>query len=74
MNRITLNIIQLALGLTLTLLILIQSQGGGLGSTFGGFGGFYRSKRGLEKLIYVSTIIVAALFFGLALVNFILFI
>jgi len=46
----------------LILVILLQAKGSGLSSTFGGEGGFYRSKRGVEKLFVYLTVILAALF------------
>lgn len=44
-------------------LIILQAKGTGLGSTFGGDMGFYGTKRGAEKLVFISTIIVSVLFF-----------
>ena len=49
--------------------ILIQSQGTGLSSSFGGEGGSYRTRRGLEKTLFRATIVLAALFFSVALLN-----
>ncbi len=57
-----LDILQILLSLVLTLLVLVQSKGTGLSSAFGGFGGAYRSKRGLEKSIFIATIIVSISF------------
>lgn len=42
--------------------ILLQSQGTGLGTTFGGEGNSYRSKRGAEKIIFNLTIVMAVVF------------
>ncbi len=43
--------------------ILLQQKGAGLSSAFGGnSGGFYRTKRGFEKTLFVSTIVLGALF------------
>lgn len=42
--------------------ILIQAKGTGLGSTFGGGGESYRSKRGVEKVIVYATISLIAAF------------
>lgn len=58
----TLNIAQLIISLILIVLILMQQRGAGLGSAFGGEGGVYYKKRGLEKLIFVATIVFAILF------------
>jgi protein translocase SecG subunit len=44
--------------------ILLQNRGGGLGTIFGGSGGgeYYRSRRGIEGLLYNSTIVLAIVF------------
>jgi preprotein translocase subunit SecG len=56
-------IIQIILCILLVISILLQVRGSGLGTIFGGAGGeFYRSKRGIEKFLYRSTIILAILF------------
>lgn len=64
-----LNIAQLVLAILLTLAILIQARGTGLGAAFGGDGNMYRTKRGIEKKLYQLTIVLAILFFGVALAN-----
>ena len=53
---------QIAVSLLLTVAILLQQKGTGLGSTFGGSGQMYRSKRGIEKTLFVATIVLGALF------------
>lgn len=55
-------IAEIVLGLLLIVLIVLQSKGTGMGSTFGGDMGFYGTKRGAEKMLFVLTIIVATLF------------
>lgn len=62
-------ILQLATSITLITLILLQSKGTGLGSAFGGSGGVYRSKRGIEKLFMLLTIIFACLFFLISILQ-----
>jgi preprotein translocase subunit SecG len=48
--------------------ILLQAKGGGLGSAFGGDNtSIHRTRRGFEKLLFQFTIIIAFVFFGLAL-------
>ena len=49
--------------------ILLQAKGSGLSTVFGGGGGFYRSKRGVEKLFVYLTIILAAAFLVLSIVQ-----
>lgn len=46
----------------LILFILLQAKGSGLGSAFGGEGNIYRTKRGLEKGLFILTIITAVIF------------
>lgn len=53
------SIIQIILGVLLILVIIIQQKGSGLGSAFGGDMGFYRSKRGVEKLLFYATIVLS---------------
>ena len=57
------------LGLILIGLIILQSKGTGLGSTFGGDMGFYGTKRGAEKMLFILTIIIAVLFFILSIIG-----
>lgn len=49
--------------------VILQNRGAGVGGIFGGEGGVYRTKRGAEKLLYNATIVLAVLFFGVALYN-----
>jgi len=53
---------QLILAVLVIVTILLQQQGSGLGAAFGGEGNFYRSKRGLEKILFYATIVFIALF------------
>lgn len=59
----TLLILQILLGIGLTVTILMQSRGVGLGRAWGGSGMAYHSKRGVEKLVFRATIVLATLFF-----------
>ena len=65
-------IIEIILGISLVGLVVMQSKGTGLGSTFGGDMGFYGTKRGAEKMLFVLTIIVATLFLLTALIGVII--
>jgi protein translocase SecG subunit len=55
--------------LLLAVSILLQNRNGGLGTVFGGSSGgeSYRSRRGLEAILYNSTLILGFLFAGLAI-------
>ena len=67
--KIYLTFFQIFVSALLIIAILLQSQGGGLGSAFGGQGEPYRSKRGMEKLVFYSTIGLAVLFFVSSILN-----
>lgn len=49
--------------------ILIQAKGTGLGSAWGGTGEFYRSKRGVEKILFIASIVLAACFILISIIN-----
>lgn len=55
-------ILQPIVALLLILVILIQRRGSGLAAVFGGTGGFYATKRGAEKVLAVSTIVLMIAF------------
>ena len=65
-------IAQIVSAVILIILILLQNRGGGLSGVFGGseVSGLYRTKRGLEKNIFILTIIFSILFLGLSVGNF----
>lgn len=44
------------------LLILLQQRGASLGAGFGSSGELYTTRRGLEKSLYVATIVFAVIF------------
>ncbi|HBK33627.1 TPA: preprotein translocase subunit SecG [Candidatus Uhrbacteria bacterium] len=69
MSSQILSYVQLVLAVLLVGCILIQARGAGLGAIFGGEGNIYRTKRGMEKRIFQATIIIAILFFCVALAN-----
>jgi preprotein translocase subunit SecG len=63
------NIAQIVLAILLTTAIMVQASGTGLGAAFGGGGNVYRTKRGAEKKLFQLTVILAILFFAVALAN-----
>jgi preprotein translocase subunit SecG len=66
--KIALTVIQIVIAIGLIGLILIQSSKGGLGSAWGG-GGEFRTRRGAEKIVFKSTIVVAVLFLIVSILN-----
>ena len=67
MTQQILSYFQIAVAVLIGLAILLQQKGQGLSGAFGGEGGFYRTKRGLEKILLILTIILAILFLGIGL-------
>jgi protein translocase SecG subunit len=65
-------ILQLVFSIGLIGLTLLQAQGSGLGKAFGETTS-YHSKKGVEKMTFIATIILAVLFLATSLVNAFLF-
>ncbi|KPJ73395.1 hypothetical protein AMJ48_01405 [Parcubacteria bacterium DG_74_1] len=63
---------QIIVAILLIVFILLQQRGTALGSAFGGEGGFYSTRRGIQKNLFWATIIFGALFIVLALLNLVL--
>jgi len=62
-----LSIVQIVISALLVACVLMQQRGVGLSATFGGEGNIYRTKRGIEKALFIATIVLAILFFGVAI-------
>lgn len=54
-------ILQILIAGALVIFVLLQQKGSGVGSTFGGESVVYRSRRGVEKILYYGTIAAAVL-------------
>ena len=67
--KLFLPIAQVIVSLLLITCILLQQRGTALGSAFGGDGGFYATRRGIQDRIYWVTIFLGALFIILAILN-----
>ena len=65
-------IAQIVVAVFLIIFILLQQRGTALGSAFGGAGGFYATRRGIQKKIFWATVVLGALFIILALLNLLL--
>ncbi len=62
-------ILQITVPALLIALILLQQRGTALGSIFGGEGGFYLKRRGLEKKIFWGTVALGTIFIVVSLLN-----
>jgi len=63
----TLLIAQAVVSILLIIVILMQNKGEGLGVVAGDFSGSYHTKRGFEKFLTRTTVVLAVLFIGIAL-------
>lgn len=62
-------IVQVVLSIILMAAILLQGRGASLGEAWGGSSAFYSTRRGVDKTLFIITIVVATLFVLLAIVN-----
>ncbi|HZC04056.1 MAG TPA: preprotein translocase subunit SecG, partial [Ktedonobacterales bacterium] len=65
--RVYLQIVQIIIAVALTVAILLQARGAGLGSVFGGTGAVFKTRRGIDRLLFRTTIVLAVLFGVLSL-------
>jgi len=64
-------IAQIVVSILLVVFILLQQRGTALGSAFGGEGGFYATRRGIQQKIFWLTCFLGATFIILAILNLI---
>jgi protein translocase SecG subunit len=63
------NIVQFFLAALLVTVILLQQKGTGLSGVFGGSSNIYSTKRGVDKILHLSTIVIAIVFFSVSLIR-----
>lgn len=62
--------LQISVPILLIICILLQQRGTALGSAFGGEGGgFHTKRRGVEKKIFVTTLVLGTLFIVVSFIN-----
>lgn len=62
-------IVQMVVAGFLIASILLQQKGSGLGSAFGGTGGVYTTRRGIDRVLFNITIALSIVFFAIALLT-----
>lgn len=65
--KTALSVAQLVLATLLIIVILLQQKGSGLGSAFGGANDVYTTRRGVDKLLFNATIVIAIAFLAVSL-------
>jgi preprotein translocase subunit SecG len=67
--KTTLNIIQIVISVALIAAILFQVKGGGLGGIFGQSDSVFRTKRGIERWLFMGTIVLVIIFVALSIIS-----
>lgn len=62
-------VVQILISVMLVAAIVLQTRGTGLGSAWGGMSESYHTKRGMEKILFIVTIVLATLFLLTSIVN-----
>ena len=60
--RGAIQVAQIIVSVALIISVLLQARGASLGSVFGGTGAVFKTRRGIDKLLFNSTIVFAVLF------------
>jgi len=56
------SVFQIIVCVLLAVVILLQQRGSGVGGAFGGAGASYFTRRGLEKILFIATVVLGILF------------
>lgn len=67
--KIILTVAQIIVAVGIIISILLQNRGEGLGSFFGGGGEIFRTRRGVENVLYYVTIGLSVLLIAISLIN-----
>jgi preprotein translocase subunit SecG len=67
--KTTLNIVQIVISVALIAAILFQVKGGGIGGIFGQADSVFRTKRGIERWLFLGTIVLVVIFIALSMVS-----
>lgn len=71
--QLALTIAQIVISLILVVLILLQERSAGMSGIFGGDGsGIYQTRRGLERIAFGSTVVLAIIFAVISIAQLVL--
>lgn len=62
-------IVQIVVSVALIIAILLQARGAGLGSVFGGTGTVFKTRRGVDRLLFRMTIAFTVIFAVVSIVG-----
>jgi preprotein translocase subunit SecG len=60
---------QIIISIALIVSILLQARGAGLGSVFGGTGTVFKTRRGIDKILFRMTVVFTVLFVVISLIG-----
>jgi len=60
---------QIIVSIALIIMVLLQARGSGLGSVFGGTGTVFKTRRGIDRLLFRMTIALVVAFVLLSLIG-----
>lgn len=67
--RVYFQVVQIIVSIALIVAILLQARGSGLGSVFGGTGTVFKTRRGIDRLLFRFTIGLVVFFVVLSIVS-----
>jgi preprotein translocase subunit SecG len=67
--RVYFQVAQIVVAVALIISILLQARGAGLGSVFGGTGTVFKTRRGVEQLLFRGTVFLVVVFAVLSFVT-----
>jgi preprotein translocase subunit SecG len=70
--KTTFYIAQIVVAVALVTAILFQVKGGGIGGIFGQSDSVFRTKRGIERWLFLGTIVLTVIFVALSMISMLL--
>ena len=67
-----LTVVQSVIAISLVVTIILQNRGTSAGITFGGTGETFRAKRGIEKMLFYTTIVLSVLFASISIFSLVI--
>ena len=67
--KTTFYIAQIVVAVALVTAILFQVKGGGIGGIFGQSDSVFRTKRGVERYLFIGTIVLVVIFVALSIIS-----
>lgn len=68
------SVVQIAVAIIVIILVLLQERSSGSSGVFGGGneGGMYQTRRGIEKILFIATVVCLALFIATSVAHLVI--